>query len=269
MTVGFVQFRPLFGRKKHNIDRAVSLMDGKRADLYVLPELFNTGYSFKNRRELRGLSEPLGEGGTSQALADYARRKRTSIIAGIAEREGNKLYNTAMLVRTDGKLKRYRKTHLFLFEKRLFDRGDGPYQVHRVGEARVGMLICFDWIFPEPFRELALKGADIIAHPSNLILPHCQDAMVTRALENRIFIIVANRVGSERRSKQSVRFTGASEIVSPGGKILARAPAKGEIVLTSRIDLKQSRHKNVTPLNHIFRDRRVELFTELRKERQR
>ena len=269
VTVGSVQFQPLFGKKKHNIKRAITLMSKKKADLYVLPELFNTGYSFKDKSEVRGLAEPVGKGETTQALVDYARTKRTSIVAGIAECAGKKIYNTAILVKPNGEIGKYRKTHLFLFEKLLFDSGNGPYQVHRVGEARVGMLICFDWIFPEPFRELALKGADIIAHPSNLILPYCQDAMVTRALENRIFIILANRVGSEKRRGERLAFTGGSEIVSPRGKILAKALDKEETSITAKISLREARDKKVTLLNHIFRDRRTDLYTELRKGRKR
>ncbi|TET47640.1 acyltransferase [candidate division TA06 bacterium] len=269
MTIGSIQFRPLFGKKRHNIERAITLMNKKRADLYVLPELFNTGYSFKDKSEVRDLAEPVGRGETTQALMDYAKTKRTSIVAGIAEREGKKIYNTAMLIKPDGRIGKYRKTHLFLFEKLLFDSGKGPYQVHRVGEARVGMLICFDWIFPEPFRELALKGADIIAHPSNLILPYCQDAMVTRALENRIFIILANRVGNEKRRGERLTFTGGSEIISPRGKILAKALEKEETAITAKISLREARDKKVTLLNHIFRDRRTDLYTELKKGRKR
>jgi len=269
VTIGSVQFRPLFGKKKHNIERAITLMNRKRADLYVLPELFNTGYSFKDKSEVRGLAESVSKGETTQALMEYARTRGTSIVAGIAECAGKKIYNTAILVKPNGEIEKYRKTHLFLFEKLLFESGRGPYQVHRVGEARVGMLICFDWIFPEPFRELALKGADIIAHPSNLVLPYCQDAMVTRALENRLFIVLANRVGSEKRRGERLTFTGGSEIVSPRGKILAKALDKEETSITTKISLREARDKKVTLLNHIFRDRRTDLYTELKKGRKR
>jgi predicted amidohydrolase len=269
LRVGFVQTRPIFGKKRHNVERALALMSRCRADLLVLPELFSTGYSFKSRMELRALAEPVGSGDTSLALSDFARRKRTSLIAGIAESSGGRLYNTAVLITPKGEVASYRKTHLFLYEKRLFDRGEAAYEIHRVGELRVGMLICFDWIFPEPFRELALKGVDLVAHPSNLILPYCQNAMVTRALENRIFVVVANRVGTERRRGEPFRFTGGSEVVSPGGMVLARAPKDRESILTVRIDPAEARNKRVTPLNHVLRDRRVDLYREILKGRRR
>jgi predicted amidohydrolase len=257
----------MFGKKTYNIERALSLMNTRHADLYVLPELFNTGYSFRSKSELRALSEPAAGGETSQALIDYARAAKTAMVAGIAERDGKRLFNSAILVKPDGDVKTYRKTHLFLFEKSLFDRGNGPYAIHTIGNTRVGMLVCFDWMFPEAARELALKGADIIAHPANLVLPYCQAAMVTRAIENRVFAIVANRVGSEHRRKELLRFTGRSEIVSPKGKILGMAGDKEETVVTAEIDVKDARNKKVTPLNDIFKDRRTELYAELRRGR--
>ncbi|MFO0767873.1 MAG: nitrilase-related carbon-nitrogen hydrolase [Nitrospiraceae bacterium] len=92
----------------------------------------------------------------------------------------------------------YRKTHLFFEETLFFDPGDSGFQVWDVGGAKVGVMICFDWFYPESARTLALMGADIIAHPSNLVLPHCPDSMVTRCLENRVFSITANRIGRAR-----------------------------------------------------------------------
>jgi predicted amidohydrolase len=269
LRVGFVQTKPIFGKKRYNTERALALMRTKRAELFVLPELFNTGYSFRDREELKALAEPVGSGETSLALLEFARQKKTAVVAGIAERRGKKLHNTALLITSSGEFQAYRKTHLFLFEKHLFDKGKDPYEVHDVGGANVGMLICFDWIFPEPFRELALKGADIVVHPANLVLPYCQAAMVTRAIENRIFVVLANRVGRERRRGQTFAFTGTSEIVSPKGAILARGSVKEASCMTVRIDVEEARNKYVTPLNHVLKDRRVDLYDQIRKGRRR
>jgi len=76
------------------------------------------------------------------------------------------------------------------------------------------MMICFDWFFPESARTLALKGAQLILHPSNLVMPYCQDAMITRSIENRVFSITSNRIGREG----GYNFTGKSQIVSFDGK---------------------------------------------------
>ncbi|HAP67080.1 MAG TPA: acyltransferase, partial [Nitrospinae bacterium] len=128
----------------------------------------------------------------------------------------------------------------------------------------IGMMICFDWLFPEVARILSLKGADIICHPSNLVLPHCPQAMITRCIENRVFVITANRVGVEERIKgRRLKFIGQSEIVSPDGKILYRASANKEEIGIVDIDPKMARNKNITPLNNIFKDRRKDLYKPL------
>jgi len=93
-------------------------------------------------------------------------------------------------------------------------------------------MICFDWIFPEAMRTLALMGAQIVLHPANLVLPYCQDAMVTRCIENRVFEITANRIGVER----GLKFTGASQITAPGGIVLHRATKTKEEALAVDID---------------------------------
>ena len=90
------------------------------------------------------------------------------------------------------------------------------------------MMICFDWIFPETARLLALAGADVIAHPSNLVLDWCQTAMVTRCLENNIFSVTANRYGTEKRTGTSLTFTGGSRICAPRGQVLADAAESGD-----------------------------------------
>ena len=125
---------------------------------------------------------------------------------------------------------------------------------------RLGMMICFDWIFPEVARTLALKGADILCHPTNLVLPFCQDAMVTRCIENRVFALTANRVGTERRAGQEFTFTGRSQVVTPRGEILTRADVDGEGVFVVDIDPMLARNKAVTDVNDVLGDRRPELY---------
>ncbi len=122
-------------------------------------------------------------------------------------------------------------------------------------------MICFDWLFPESMRTLALKGAEVIAHPSNLVLPYCPDAMPVRCLENRVYSVTANRTGAEMRKNESqLAFIGKSEIVTPGGEILARAGESEEVVMVADIDPAGSRDKKINPFNDIFKDRRPDLY---------
>ena len=122
-------------------------------------------------------------------------------------------------------------------------------------------MICFDWLFPESARTLTLLGADIICHPANLVLPNCQKAMVTRSLENGVFTITANRVGTESRGgKDPLTFTGGSQIVDNLGRVLTKlGPDDTGVVLTD-IEPVRSRNKILTAHNDRLRDRRPEFY---------
>ena len=260
MKVGFMQFSPLFGRKEENVERVINSLRGAKADLLVLPELFSTGYLFLNEEELRRSAETIPDGPTVSKFLELAEKENTNLVFGIAEKTEDKLFNSSVLVTPKGDCFVYRKLHLFDREKRLFSPGDKELEVYDIGEARIGMMICFDWIFPEVARILALKGADIICHPSNLILTYCQDAMVTRCIENRVFAITSNRTGTEKRGEEELTFTGNSQIVDPKGRILAKANAEEEKVCVIEIDSSLAQDKKVTPNNHIFQDRRTDFY---------
>lgn len=123
------------------------------------------------------------------------------------------------------------------------------------------MLICFDYMFPEAARILALKGAQIICHPANLVLPiYGQEITKSRAIENRVFWIMANRCGQDKRDNKELNFTGESQIVDPTGKILFRASADEEILKVMEIDPKAANNKWVTEANDLFADRRADLY---------
>jgi len=128
-------------------------------------------------------------------------------------------------------------------------------------------MICFDWIFPETTRILALKGADVICHCANLVLPYCQEAMVTRCLENRVFAVTANRTGTETRGEKSLHFTGKSQITGPDGSILYRAGEATEECGVVEIDPTLARNKVINPYNDAFGSRRNEYYGELTKRR--
>ena len=180
----------------------------------------------------------------------------------MAERAGNKCYNSAVLVGPDGLCVRYRKAHLFQEEKCWFAPGNLAFTVHDIGICRVGMLVCFDWVFPEAWRALTLAGADVICHPSNLVLPGlAQAATVTRAVENRVFVALANRTGQEARSRKApLRFTGRSQLVSPTGRLLGACGPRAQRLLEVRIQPAQARDKKITAANDLLKDRREDLY---------
>jgi predicted amidohydrolase len=261
MKAGFYQFNPAFGKKEENLKKVLSAITDADADLLVLPEFFATGYQFVSQEEVSGLSESIPNGDTTERLSELSRQKGIYLVAGLPERDGDRFFNSAVLSGPDGFIGVYRKTHLFFEEKLYFSPGDTGFKVWDTKVGRIGIMICFDWFFPEAMRALALMGADIITHPSNLVLPYCPAAMPIRCLENRVFAVTANRVGEEnRKAGQSLRFIGQSQITSPEGKIVMRAPEYDEALLIAEINPEISRNKNLNPLNNIFDDRRPDMY---------
>lgn len=260
MKVGFLQLRPRFGEVKRNIREAKSILKNVSEATIVLPELFNTGYLFRTLDELKDLAESVKSGYTIGEMKKIAKSRKLNLIFGMAEKKSRKFYNTAVLITSKGKVSTYQKVHLFDREKLFFQPGSKSFGVHVVDGVKIGILICFDWIFPEAARVLALRGAQIICHPSNLVLPMGQDAMRTRSIENRVFSITSNRIGVEKRGNLSLSFTGKSQIVDPGGEILANAGERSESLKIVEIDPDQAYDKSVTPTNDVFADRKISLY---------
>ena len=260
MRIGFFQFSPILGDKTANLEKITRTLGNISTDLIVLPELCNTGYLFKSRKELFKLAEPIPSGVTTQALISIAKKQNFAIVAGLAERNKNRVYNSAILVSPTGKVFLYRKAHLFMEEKFIFNRGNTKFKVHKCGGIKIGMIICFDWIFPETARSLALSGAQIICHPANIILPFAESVTVARAIENRVFFVMANRTGAEKSGKKCIKFFGRSQIISPVGEILAKATADEEVVRVVNIEAHKALNKFVTRYNDIFADRRRSLY---------
>ena len=261
MRAGFYQFDPAFGKKEENLTQVVSAVMDSDPDLLVLPEFFATGYQFVSKDEVAELSEEIPAGLTTKTLSELSRQKGVYIVAGLPERDGNGFFNSAVFTGPEGFIGVYRKTHLFFEEKLYFSPGDTGFRVWDTKIGRIGIMICFDWLFPESMRSLALMGADIVAHPSNLVLPYCPQAMPFRCLENRVFAITANRTGEEKRKEDcSLRYIGQSQVVSPEGEVLTRAPENDEALLMVEIDPRAARNKNLNPLNNLFDDRRPELY---------
>jgi predicted amidohydrolase len=261
LRIGVFQFAPEFGDVDGNLHRIEKAIDGADADLIVLPELCTTGYQFVSTGEVQSLAEPVPGGETVRRLESACRKNRFLVVAGIAESADGACYNSSVLIGPDGWIGTYRKVHLFWEEKHWFRPGNLGYGVWDVGSAKLGMMICFDWIFPESARTLALAGADILCHPSNLVMPYCPDAMITRSIENRVFSVTANRVGSESRGgKATLNFTGNSEVVGVKGEILLRLGDLEENLRIVDVNPALARDKRITEMNDLFKDRRSEAY---------
>ncbi|NUQ45542.1 MAG: acyltransferase [Phycisphaerae bacterium] len=265
MRIGYLQFEPVFGKPETNMQTIARLLEKEEFDLMVLPELAQSGYVFSSKNELEELAEEIPSGTFCSFLKKISADKKAFIVSGICERSRHNFYNSSILVSPDGKIETYRKLHLFYEEKLWFSPGNIPLIAHEIrseqwGTVRIGMMICFDWRFPEVTRTLALKGAHIICHPSNLVMPHCQDAMITRALENHVFTVTANRTGRDVKPDKQMQFTGKSIIVAPGGVVLKKGNENTEEVSIVTIDPILAENKNVNEFNDAFKDRREEFY---------
>ncbi len=259
--VGVCQFKPELMQTEKNLKKMESLLESVSADLIVLPELAVSGYLFNSEEEVKSIAEDPNNGPTVTLFQKLAKQQNTSYVVGFAEKTKNGIYNSAMLVNPDTSIHIYRKAHLFFEEKKWFKAGDTGFKVFRAkNNVKVGLMICFDWIFPESARSLALAGAQIIAHPANLVLPWCQQAMFTRSLENGVFSATSNRTGKDKNGEKVLNFTGMSQIVDTKGQIIYRMNKFEESVFITEIDPLESENKDITELNNLLLDRRTELY---------
>lgn len=263
LTLSTVQFAPIFGDKAANISKINNFIDHLQSDIIVFPELCTSGYFFQSQEEAIASAEPfLGE--TITALQHKATERNQIYVVGFAELgdDGN-AYNSAALIMPNAKLTTaYRKTHLFYKESKCFAMGNTGFFVveDKERDVKIGIMICYDWRFPEAARTLALAGADLIVCPSNLVTDVWHIAMPARALENKVYLAVANRTGTEIGGEEELVFKGESAIWGYNGKIMAKSGVDEESVLTVTIDPAQTRNKSFNAFNNIFTDRRPEMY---------
>lgn len=260
MRVGFYQFSPKPRAVMDNLNRVFARLNRTGADLMVLPELCLTGYLFSGREELARYAISVPDSPVCTRLVNFCSEQNLNLVLGIPEKAGSRIFNSAVLVTGSGSIHIYRKVHLFTDEKDIFDPGDLPFPVFRLGSATIGMLVCFDYFFPESGRSLLLRGAQIICHPANLVLNYAQSMTITRAQENRVFWILANRIGSEALGDRVMNFTGESQIVGPEGRVMERATREGEELKMVEINPAVALNKRVTLRNDIITDRRPEMY---------
>lgn len=204
---------------RYDVEQSIQ---SKKFDLLVLPELFTTGYLFENTTQLSNLAEEIPDGPTTEALITWARHHQAVIVASIAEKHLQQLYNTAIVVSPDGYLGKQRKIHLPRLEQGHFEAGN-KLQVFDTAAGRLGVLSCFDAWFPETARILNQQGAQILCHPTNAGSATTIQIMQTRALENHLFSITTNRCGQESAMGIHASFYGHSTIYAPDGRVCFQA----------------------------------------------
>jgi predicted amidohydrolase len=271
MRVAVAQIEPKLGEVERNLETCLARLEqatAEGAELLVLPECAIPGYMFASPEEALPLAEEI-PGPSTEALERECRRRGAYVVCGMLERDGDALRNSAVLVGPDGLIGTYRKTHLpFLGVDRFVVPGN-ELAVYDTPLGRIGIEICYDLRFPELTRTLALRGADLVAHPTNFPLaarPQTEFITRARAAENRVYLLTSNRIGKERWAE----FCGWSQIVDPQGARLAEAGGDDEALLVAAVDLERARDKDyVIPGEYelyLFEHRRPELYGALVEE---
>lgn len=270
LKIAAVQCDVALGQPEANLE-AMARLAGKAAaqgaELVVFPECAVTGYCFESLEEAHQFAEPV-PGPSTRRMHELCRALGLHLVAGMLERDGGRVYNACVLVGPGGVVGRYRKLHLpYLGVDRFTTPGDRPPEVWEVptaaGGLRVGMNICYDGSFPETARVLALAGADLVVLPTNWPPgAQCTAEYVlnARALENHIYYLAANRVGTER----GFTFIGRSRICDPHGRTLQAAGSE-PCTLYAEIEPPLARNKHIVRVPgkheiHRFRDRRPEMY---------
>ena len=240
------------------VRRVTSRAAAAGVGLVVFPELFTTGYNLGSR--LRELAEPLG-GPSLDTIGAASADAGLAILTGFCERDGERLFNSAVLVGPDGSLQAvHRKCHLYgAMEGELFTPGDALATVE-LDRLRIAILICYDVEFPEAVRAPALAGAELVAVPTTLMAPYdvvARTLVPARAAENQVFVAYANRTGSE----SDLAYIGQSCIVGPDGADLARAGRDQESLLVA--DLDPAAVTQARSAQCYLGDRRPELYAPL------
>ncbi len=234
------------------------------ARLAIFPECAVPGYCFGSLAEARPYAEPIAGPSVTEMTA-ACRELDSYAVFGMLERDGERVFNVAVLTGPLGLVGVYRKVHLPYLGIDMFTTpGDKPFAIHEVEGVKIGMLICYDAAFPEAARALALLGADLIVLPTNW--PAGAETMAScsipcRAMENQVYFAAVNRVGTER----GFQFIGESSLCAPNGQVLTKATGTAPTILYTEVDPLRSRQKRIVrvPDKHIIdrmADRRPEFY---------
>lgn len=270
VRVTAAQMRCVTGDKSENlarIERYVGVAATQGTDIVVLPEMIVTG-SVRGQ-DAREAAEPI-PGPATERIGRLAACHQVYVVTGLLEAAGGDIYNAAVLHGPDGELiGRYRKCHLFVTEKETAVAGSEP-AIFDIAFGRVALTICYDLVFPEYVRGLALQDVRLILNGTNWITDRWQTEMgwsgdvtshlaATRALENGIHVVMANRVGPVDDTWRSL---GHSCICAPSGAFLASL-GEGEGLVTASIDLEGEAWDRWRQVATYLPDRRTALYERL------
>lgn len=242
--VAAIQFNPLLGKKEENVERLLQVVEEaalQGARLIVLPELATTGYCWVSREEIAPYVEAI-PGPTTARFQELATRYNCYIALSLAEEDPatHVYYNALALLGPQGLIGTYRKVHSYISEPRWARDGDLGFPVWETPLGRLAGMICMDAEYFEAARISALHGADVLLFPTNWSEENSPSSWwMTRALENGVYIIAANRSDVERAEE----FSGGTSILNPDGSIQASLDA-GEGIVYGEIDLEQARAKS-------------------------
>jgi predicted amidohydrolase len=242
-----IQFEPTLFGKADNIAGLLALTEEAArngAKLIVHPEMATTSYCWASRAEIAPYVEPI-PGPTTEQFHALAARHRCYIVVGMPEVEPatGVYYNSAALIGPDGVVGVYRKTHPYIAEPKWAKDGDLGLPVFETPLGRIGIAICMDAVFPETTRIPALRGADVICFPTNWLGSRSPSAAwMTRAFENGVYFVAANRYGLER----GVQFSGGSCVIDPDGAAVASLDT-GDGIVYAEIDPGRARDKRLAP----------------------
>ncbi|QZE13713.1 5-formyltetrahydrofolate cyclo-ligase [Halosquirtibacter laminarini] len=258
LKIAMVQFSPILGENRTNYNRIVSILNNMKeeADVILFPELSNSGYHFENIEQAEASAEEVDNSLLVEFLIDYAKKKDSAIGIGFCQKENTKRYNSALWITPNGVEHTYRKLHLFNTENKYFTQGKTIAPTFTWKNVRIGLMICYDWTFPEMWQLMAKEEVDVICHICNLVMPHAQEMVKTYAFSNHYYIAQVNRVGAER----DLSFTGLSSIISPSAELICKASVQKEEILYGEIDTTISRNKQLNSFNHKSRDARKDIY---------
>lgn len=226
MKTGILQF-DVTHDPDENIKLLKSYLGKNRCELVLLPELSMCGYLFQSREQLMNAAESVPRGPSTCAMLRISKEYSCTIVFGLAEKENQNIYNTAVIVSKGRYIGRYRKIHLSDFEKKLFDRGN-ENPVFDIDGMKIGVQICFDLWFPEISREQVRKGADILLAPANFGGRTTYHISKIRAIENLTPLVLCNRTGHESIPDMDADFLGKSSSIDARGNRIYTAPENSE-----------------------------------------